>query len=105
LSSILDSIYGDPQLNLNKRTLTNAETKKNAQTNEQSEMVRNYFHYLEWIELPGPAEIWPDDPIYYIQHGFEIRPERANRHMQALELLGKTKAPKEWMDSIVHEND
>jgi hypothetical protein len=40
-----------------------------------------------------------------MQHGFEIRPERGGRHRRALELLGKTKAPKGWIDEVVHEND
>jgi hypothetical protein len=41
----------------------------------------------EWIELPGPAEIWLDDPVYYFKYGFNIRPDRKDRHLQALELL------------------
>jgi hypothetical protein len=59
----------------------------------------------EWIDLPGPPEIWPDNQEYYITHGFEVRPDRATHHRRALELLALTKAPKGWMDEVVHEND
>lgn len=63
------------------------------------------FKEEEWIELPGPAEIWPDDPAYYIRHGFEVRPERASLHLRALKLLAETKPPRGWMNMVVHEND
>jgi hypothetical protein len=41
----------------------------------------------EWIKLPGPAELWPDDPRYYIKYGFEVRLGRKDCYRKALELL------------------
>jgi hypothetical protein len=55
--------------------------------------------------LPGPAELWPDDPAYFYKHGFEVRPDRADRHRKALHLLAEITPPAGWMDEVVHEND
>ena len=63
------------------------------------------MHDDEWIELPGPAELWPDDKDYYVKHGFEVLSARKTRHRQALELLAMDAPPAGWMENVVHEND
>jgi hypothetical protein len=63
------------------------------------------IHDDEWIDLPGPAELWPDDPSYYVKHGFEVRPGRKDRHRQALELLAMKEPTPGWMENVVHEDD
>ena len=59
----------------------------------------------EWIELPGPAEIWPDDELYYFDHGFNVRLGRKDRHRKALELLAMDEPTPGWLENVIHEND
>jgi hypothetical protein len=57
------------------------------------------------MKLPGPAELWPDEPEYYFKYGFEVRPDRADRHRRALELLAEVSPVSGWADEVVHFND
>lgn len=63
------------------------------------------MHDDEWITLPGPAEIWPDKPDYYVKHGFEVRPKREDRHLKALQLLAMEQLTEAWLENVVHDND
>jgi hypothetical protein len=62
-------------------------------------------HNSKWIKLPGPAELWPDNPKYYVKYGFEVRPGRKDRHRKALELLGMNESTPGWLENVIHEND
>ena len=59
----------------------------------------------DWVDLPGPAEWWPDDSSYYRKHGLEIRADQKENHRKALEMLGAIEAPVGWMEACVHEGN
>jgi hypothetical protein len=59
----------------------------------------------EWIDLPGPAEIWPDDRDYYVKYGFEVRVDQKANHRKAVEMLALEEAPEGWMEACVHEKN
>lgn len=57
-----------------------------------------------WMDLPGPAHWWPDEPGYYRKHGFEpIGP--AEDHLEAIKTLGLKKAPHGWGEACLHGKD
>ena len=48
----------------------------------------------EWIELPGPAAWWPDEPDWYQRHGFEPRLDQTENYRTALKSLNAETTPR-----------
>jgi hypothetical protein len=59
----------------------------------------------EWIDLPGPAEIWPAEESWYVENGFEVRTDQKANHLKALEMLVLNDPPKGWVQACVHDNN
>jgi hypothetical protein len=58
----------------------------------------------EWIELPGPADIWPNDPRWYAFNGFEPRPDQAFNYKKALDCLKDEYAKPQWANYLLHDH-
>ncbi|OAP54051.1 hypothetical protein AYL99_11585 [Fonsecaea erecta] len=57
----------------------------------------------EWIELPGPADFWPDDPTWYSANGFEPRIDQSANYKRALAALDSDFV-EGWEDHLFHEH-
>jgi ketosteroid isomerase-like protein len=57
-----------------------------------------------WIELPGPAEWWPDDPSWYATHGFEPRLDQFENYRKALRALDAETPPPDWEQHLLPKN-
>ena len=58
----------------------------------------------EWIELPGPACWWPDDPSWYSANGFEVRVELAPDYRKGLDALNDEFGKPDWEKYLLHDN-
>lgn len=54
----------------------------------------------EWVELPGPVSMWPDDPEWYAANGLEFNDATREEVIKALEQLEEDEAPEGWNESL-----
>ena len=57
----------------------------------------------EWIELPGPAEWWPDEPKWYSTNGFEVRVDQCENYRKGLAAVMKVHASEGWTENLLHD--
>lgn len=57
----------------------------------------------EWVDLPGPAEWWPDSPDWYARHGFEVRADLRIEYKKAMFAVQRLPCLPEWEQFLLHE--
>jgi hypothetical protein len=58
----------------------------------------------EWVELPGPAEWWPDEPTWYSANGFEPSPDQQVNYRKALFALDSESCIPGWEQELLHDH-